>query len=116
MTSYGYSKHKDQSPQETVAAIKAELEELGLATELAWTSHQFDGTCSNRVSIAGTSLGTNGKGTSDDYAMASGYAELMERVQNKAIGKRAHVEHTFATFGFYDHPDVHDVTKGMRMA
>lgn len=105
MTSHDYSKHKDRVPDETVAAIRDTFDALGLATELVWTSHQFGGTWSNRVSIAGTSLGTNGKGTSEAYATASGYAELMERVQNKAIGKRTHIEHAFARFGFYDHPD-----------
>ncbi len=105
MATADYSKHKDRDPRQTVEAIKAKLASMGLETKMVWTSHQFDGTWSCRVSIKGTSFGTNGKGTSEDYAMASGYAELMERVQNKAAGHRTHIENTFAAHGFYDFPD-----------
>lgn len=110
MGAQDYSKHKDRDPQQTVAAIRAKLASMGIETDLAWTSHQFDGTWSCRVTITGTSLGTNGKGTSQDYAMASGYAELLERIQNKGIGHRTHIEASFATHGFYDFPDERMVT------
>ena len=100
-----YSKHKDKDPVQTVQHIQATLDGLGLSTSLLWTSRQFDGTCSNRVSIDGTSLGANGKGTTEEYATASGYAELMERLQNKFIGKRTHATETYARYGFYDFPD-----------
>ncbi len=105
MATADYSKHKDRDPRQTVEALKAKLASMGLETNLVWTSHQFDGTWSNRVSIAGTSMGTNGKGTTREYAMASGYAELMERLQNKGLGHRTHIEASYATHGFYDYPD-----------
>ena len=105
MATPDYSKHKDRDPRQTVEAIRAKLASMGVETELIWTSHQFGGTWSNRVTITGTGMGTNGKGTTREYAMASGYAELMERIQNKAIGHRTHVEASFATHGFYDYPD-----------
>lgn len=105
MAASDYSKHKDRDPRLTVEGIQAKLASIGLETELRWTSHEFDGTWSNRVQIAGTSLGTNGKGTSRDYAMASGYAELMERMQNKVIGSGRFIEESYATHGFYDFPD-----------
>ena len=105
MSALTYSKHKDRDPRQTVEAIRGRLASLGLDTELIWTSHQFDGTWSCRVTLAGTSIGTNGKGTSRDYAMASGYAELMERIQNKGIGHRTHIEDSLASFGFYEYPD-----------
>lgn len=104
-TAADYSKHKDRDPIQTVEFIKGTLERIGLRTNLVWTSRQFDGTFSNRVSVEGTSLGTNGKGTSEEYATASGYAELMERLQNKMVGHRTHVCETFAKHGFYDYPD-----------
>ena len=72
-----YSKHKDRSPKDTVGGIVSTLEEVGLSTEVRWTSHPFEGLCSNRVTIAGTNIGTNGKGTSEEYCLASGYAEFM---------------------------------------
>ena len=110
MGAQDYSKHKDRDPQQTVEDIRAKLASMGIETDLVWTSHQFDGTWSCRVTITGTSLGTNGKGTSQDYAMASGYAELLERIQNKGLGHRTHIESSFATHGFYDFPDERMVT------
>lgn len=100
-----YSKHKDRDPRQTVQTIRGILEGIGLKANLRWTSHQFDGTHSNRVTVEGTSIGSNGKGTTEEYAMASGYAELMERIQNKLTGQRIHVSDTFAANGFYDFPD-----------
>ena len=100
-----YSKHKDRDPNQTVQHIQCILDSVGLSTSLVWTSHQFGGTHSNRVSIDGTSLGTNGKGTTEEYATASGYAELMERLQNKMVGQRTHVPETYVRHGFYDFPD-----------
>lgn len=44
--------------------------------------------CSCRIYISNDeddSIGTNGKGMSEDYALASGYAEFMERFQNRVI-------------------------------
>ena len=81
-----YSKHKDRDPQGTVEVIVGMLEQAGLDTEMRWTSHPFEGLCSNRVTIAGTNIGTNGKGTSEQYCLASGYAEFMERLQNNILG------------------------------
>lgn len=84
-----YSKHKDRDPQDTVDSIVEMLEQAGLDTEMRWTSHPFEGLCSNRVTIAGTSIGTNGKGTSEQYCLASGYAEFMEHLQNNILGNTA---------------------------
>ena len=100
-----YSKHKDRDPRQTVETVRGILEDIGLTANLRWTSHQFDGTHSNRVTIEGTTLASNGKGTTEEYAMASGYAELMERIQNKLTGQRIHVSDTYAAHGFYDFPD-----------
>ena len=61
------------------------LEQVGLDTQVRWTSHPFEGLCSNRVTIAGTNIGTNGKGTSEQYCLASGYAEFMEFAANEHI-------------------------------
>ena len=84
-----YSKHKDRDPLDTVDGIVEMLEQAGLDTEMRWTSHPFEGLCSNRVTIAGTNIGTNGKGTSEQYCLASGYAEFMERLQNNILGSTA---------------------------
>ena len=84
-----YSKHKDRDPQGTVDGIVEMLEQAGLDTEVRWTSHPSEGLCSNRVTIAGTNIGTNDKGTSEEYCLASGYAEFMERLQNNILGNTA---------------------------
>jgi hypothetical protein len=47
-----YSRHKDRDPQGTVDGIVEILEQAGLDTEMRWTSHPFEGLCSNRVTIA----------------------------------------------------------------
>lgn len=101
-----YSKHKDRDPQGTVEGIVEMLEQAGLDTEVRWTSHPFEGLCSNRVTIAGTNIGTNGKGTSEQYCLASGYAEFMERLQNNILGSTAlSGAETFERRGFLAAPD-----------
>lgn len=49
MVAMDYSKHKDRDPRQTVEAIRAKLDAMGIETELVWTSHQFDGTWSKLV-------------------------------------------------------------------
>ena len=77
-----YSKHKERDPKDTVAIILGILERAGVDTELRWCPRPYEGLYSNYVSIPGTSLAVSGKGTTEDYACASGYAEFMERIQN----------------------------------
>ena len=77
-----YSKHKERDPKDTVATILGILERLGVDTELRKCPSPYKGAHSNYVTIPGTTLAVSGKGTTEDYARASGYAELMERIQN----------------------------------
>lgn len=100
-----YSKHKDRAPLETVERIRSMLDRIGLATSVTWTGHQYGRAHSNRVAVEGTSFASNGKGTDEEYALASGYAELMERLQNKMVGRRTHVARAYERQGFYDFPD-----------
>ena len=80
-----YSKHKERDPKDTVATILGILECAGVDTELRWCPRPYEGLYSNYVSIPGTSLAVSGKGTTEDYACASGFAELMERIQNGVL-------------------------------
>ncbi|MBQ9000573.1 MAG: YcaO-like family protein [Eggerthellaceae bacterium] len=106
-----YSKHKDRDPRGTVDGIVEMLEQIGLDTEMRWTSHPFEGLCSNRVTIAGTNVGTNGKGTSEQYCLASGYAEFMERLQNNILGSTAlSGAEIFERRGFLAAPDERHAT------
>ena len=77
-----YSKHKERDPKDTVAAIRGILERAGVGAELRWCQRGCEGLYSNYVNIPGTMLTASGKGTTEDYACASGYAELIERIQN----------------------------------
>lgn len=73
---------KDAKPEDTVAKIKKILlEELGCETREIWLN-SVKGVYSVRIEIIGTHIGANGKGISKELTLASGYGELMERLQN----------------------------------
>ena len=103
---YDYSKHKERSPQDTVYEIQRILKEAGIFTVMEWTSKQYEGAVSNRIYLYPLkSLGQNGKGTDMLYASASGYAELMERMQNNWLGQRLQDEALDRYAGFFEFPD-----------
>lgn len=74
--------YKDASPQTTVERIYNLLEAQNIGIEEDWVESGIPDCFSVRVSITGTSLGTNGKGVTKELARASGCAELMERLQS----------------------------------
>lgn len=77
-------KYKDELPLNTINRIRNILNDIGILTiEKDW-AHSADGFFSVTVSIANTTFSTNGKGTTYEYALASAYGELMERLQNQA--------------------------------
>lgn len=73
---------KDAAPIETVSKIRNILSEIGILTMERWIDSGMASIYSVRVSIAGTDIGTNGKGATEELALASGYGEFMERLQN----------------------------------
>lgn len=75
-------KFKDEMPIKTINRIRDILGEMGLLTvETAW-KNSVNGFYSVSVMIDNTDLLTNGKGTSVEFALASAYGEMMERLQN----------------------------------
>lgn len=80
-----YSKHKDRAPQDTIFEIQRILNKAGLFPVLHHNEKEFNGVYSNRVTLYPTNLGTNGKGTDELFATASGYGELIERIQNNML-------------------------------
>ncbi len=101
-----YSKHKERDPKDTVAVIRDILERAGVGTELRWCKRDCEGLYSNYVSIPGTMLTVSGKGTTEDYACASGYAELIERIQNGILALYPpDGPETYAANGFLSAPD-----------
>ena len=80
-------KYKAAAPEETVARIKDILARHAIPVTC---TEKGDGDmfCSYRASITKTGyerIGTNGKGMTTPYAMASAYAEMMERFQNRVV-------------------------------
>lgn len=77
-----YNKYKDNDPKDTILRIQKILNNAGLFPVLDWMDTNTEGALCNRVTLYPSALGTNGKGTDRLYASASGYAELMERMEN----------------------------------
>ena len=78
-------RYKDQSPTKTVANLKKILHDNGIEVNEKWLDSSSIGTYSLRVTIKGSSAGSNGKGVTKDLALASAYAELLERMQNNLL-------------------------------
>ena len=81
--------YKDAPPQETIRRIKEILTSLGIKTrEMFYDVENLFYSCRIEIDNYGLEslgVGTNGKGMTREYALASGYAELMERLQNKFL-------------------------------
>ena len=85
------AQYKDSSPMATVAKIKGLLASYGIETEEKWSQSGVPYCYAMSIKIPGTTFSANGKGLTEEFALASGYGELMERLQlgyvNGAIGK-----------------------------
>lgn len=73
--------YKDARPMDTVNKIKSILADSGIETTVIWSESNVPNCYSLRVNIEGTLVGTNGKGVTKEFALASGYGEFMERLQ-----------------------------------
>ena len=86
-----FRQYKTLPPLETINNIREILKDLGMFTiEHHYRRDGFYYSC--RVFIDNNNLhvldvGTNGKGMTTEYALASGYGELMERIQNRMFLK-----------------------------
>ena len=84
------SKWKDCQPDRTVAEIKKALEHFGLQTKCTFTRRKSLRECwSCRITLLPPLdfVGANGKGAAREYCLASGYSELMERLQNMSLDR-----------------------------
>ena len=79
------SHYKERNPGETVAYLQNLLRKAGVETEEQLVPKSSIDTYSMRINLRGTELGANGKGVTEAYMRASGYAELVERLQNGHI-------------------------------
>ena len=83
-----YKKYKNRKPLETIELVRGQLKNWNLL--LKENSNNYHDFYSCRLTIADSDLsvfniGTNGKGRSFSYSLASGYAEFMERIQNRLL-------------------------------
>ena len=79
------SKYKDRLPSETVAIVKEFFESRNYQVKemLNFKTEALTWTC--RIEIYKNNiyiLGANGKGMTEEFSLASGYAELYERFAN----------------------------------
>lgn len=74
-------KFKDADPTKTVERIIDILHANGVELEETWRDSGVPYCYAMSVKIVGGKLKSNGKGLSREFARASGYAELMERLQ-----------------------------------
>lgn len=83
-----FKSYKSKSPIETVTLIRQQLKEWGVLlkedSRACYDFHSCRLTLSDKA-LSPFDIGTNGKGRAYDYCLASGYAEFMERLQNRLI-------------------------------
>ncbi len=79
---------KDDTPINTVERIKGILRAYGIETVEKWYESGVPCCYSLRVTVYGTVFGVNGKGVTKEFALASAYGELMERMQLGRIFKQ----------------------------
>lgn len=73
---------KDAKPIDTVNRIQDLLARRGISVVEVPGNSGVKNCYSARMTIAGTHFGTNGKGVTPEFSRASGYAEMMERLQS----------------------------------
>jgi ribosomal protein S12 methylthiotransferase accessory factor len=86
-----FSNHKDIKPEQTIHTARVILAELGIyLQEKNWTrvganchSVRLEDMAYNQVGAV--AVGTNGKGTTPLFALASAYGEYLERLQNNYL-------------------------------
>lgn len=77
---------KDAHPMQTVERIRRILADCGIETEETWLETGVPYCRGIRIRVVGTTFCVNGKGLTKEFALASGYGELMERLQMGYIG------------------------------
>lgn len=77
-------KYKDELPKDTINKIRNIFNEIDLLPiEKSWKNSVKE-IYSVHLKIENTNIFSNGKGATREYALASAYAELIERLQNQA--------------------------------
>jgi ribosomal protein S12 methylthiotransferase accessory factor len=107
--------YKKSNPEGTITKIKDILKEIDLVPSETFSANPYPEIYSMRLELPQNkgSFGTNGKGRSMEYSVASGYAEFMERLQNNIFGtfSRTLMKEIKKEHGFYYAPDEKYITK-----
>lgn len=80
--------YKADRPENTIKRIRDILSRYGIETECITFGKEgvsYSARVSVKISDSHLNIGTNGKGLTKEYAVASAYGELMERLCNKAL-------------------------------
>ncbi|MGE5343388.1 MAG: YcaO-like family protein [Candidatus Omnitrophota bacterium] len=107
--------YKEFSPEETVNKIKSILKGINLTPIIAFSGHPYPEIYSVRLQIKDEEggFGTNGKGRTEQYSVASAYAEFLERIQNGfyQVYSRTFMNLIKDKHGFYYSPDERCLTE-----
>ncbi len=84
--------YKSSPPEETITKIRGILDSLGIFVFEEYTTVNHQNLFSSRIRIGNDkiwdlNIGTNGKGFSIKYSLASAYGEFIERLQNNLLFK-----------------------------
>lgn len=101
--------YKKSNAKDTINKIKNILERLDLSPNEVFSGNPYPEIYSMRIELPYDKggFGTNGKGRTIEYSIASGYAEFMERIQNNLYASlpRTMLMNLKAKHGFYYVPD-----------
>jgi len=102
-------KYKEVDVDITLKNIKNLLKKAGIKTKIIFNHNIMPGIYSCRVEVDGNlgDFGACGKGMTESYSLASGYAELLERIQNDFYANfpRLFLNSLKKEFGFFYYPD-----------
>lgn len=76
-------RYKECNPLETITKFKGVINDLDIEVKEEWIN-SVDDIYSVSIGLNNTSITTNGKGSTKEFALASAYGEMLERLQNMA--------------------------------
>jgi ribosomal protein S12 methylthiotransferase accessory factor len=77
--------YKELNPEETIKKLKNILEENRIIASKQTAGNALNSLYFCRIGIKDTPVGVNGKGITEELSLASGLAELLERLQNQVL-------------------------------
>ncbi len=101
--------YKESNAKDTIDKIKGILGKVDLVPRIVFKGNPYPEIFSVRLQLDDElgGFGTNGKGRNEEYSLASGYAEFLERLQNGIYStfSRTVISRLKNDYGFYYTPD-----------